>query len=60
MGNYVYIRTEPGLWTVGFYDPKGNWHAESDYDNTAEAAKRCHYLNGGQAEQEGREAGEIG
>ena len=21
---WVYIRTEPGLWTVGFYDPDGD------------------------------------
>jgi len=45
--NYVYIRSEPGLWTVGFYDPNGKWRPESDWDNTNDAAKRVHYLNGG-------------
>lgn len=44
---YVYKRTEPGLWTVGFYDPKGVWFPESDHDKEEEAAKRVHYLNGG-------------
>jgi len=23
---YVYIRSEPSLWTVGFYAPDGKWH----------------------------------
>ena len=27
---YVYIKSEPGLWTVGFYDPNGKWIPESD------------------------------
>lgn len=53
--NYVYIRSEHAgvrgaehdLYTVGFYDPQGNWQSESDYSTTAEAAARVHYLNGG-------------
>ena len=45
--SYVYIRSEPGLWTVGFYDPAGKWIPESDHDNRQEAAERVHYLNGG-------------
>ena len=45
--NYVYQRSEPGLWTVGYYDPDGNWHSESDHDSTEKAAERVHYLNGG-------------
>lgn len=44
---YVYIRSERGLWTVGFYDPSGKWHPDSDWDNRAEARARVHYLNGG-------------
>jgi len=43
---YTYIRTEPGLWTVGFYR-EGDFESESDHGSTAEAAERCHYLNGG-------------
>lgn len=44
---YVYIRTEPGLWTAGFYEPDGSFNPESDHDSPAEAARRVHWLNGG-------------
>lgn len=44
--NYVYKRTEPGLWTVGFYDPSGKWEPESDHTDREEAAKRTAWLNG--------------
>ena len=44
---YVYKQTEPGLWTVGFYDPSGNWHPESDHDSSEKAAERVAWLNGG-------------
>ncbi len=44
---WVYIESEPGLYTVGFYDPQGKWHPESDHDTRQEAAERCHWLNGG-------------
>ena len=44
---YVYIRSEPGFWTVGFYDPSGKWHPDSDHDNRDDARKRVNYLNGG-------------
>ena len=44
---YVYKQSEPQLWTVGYYDPDGKWIPESDHENTKEAAKRVHYLNGG-------------
>lgn len=47
MTQWVYKRTEPGLWTVGFYTPEGEWEAESDLDNKTEAAQRVHWLNGG-------------
>lgn len=45
---YIYIRSEPGLYTVGFYDPSDKWQPESDHADKEEAAKRVHYLNGGQ------------
>jgi hypothetical protein len=44
---WVYIRSEPGLWTVGFYDPQGNWNPESDWGSTEDAARRVNFLNGG-------------
>jgi hypothetical protein len=44
---YVYIRSEPTLWTVGHYDPSGKWISESDHDDEEKAAERVHYLNGG-------------
>jgi len=49
---YVYRMTEgpsaggPGLWTVGFYTPTGEWEPESDHDSKREAAARVAYLNG--------------
>jgi hypothetical protein len=43
---YVYIRSEPGLWTVGFYSPDGKWHPESDHNDRDEAAERVAWLNG--------------
>lgn len=44
---YVYVQSEKWLWTVGFYDPSGEWHAESDHSDREEAAKRVAWLNGG-------------
>ena len=29
---YVYIKSEPQLWTVGFYTPSGEWVTENDYE----------------------------
>jgi len=46
---YVYIRSEPGLWTVGFYRPDGTWISESDHDSREAAAGRVAYLNGSDA-----------
>ena len=50
--NYVYIETEKGVWTVGFYAPIGVdrtsvFQPESDWNSKEEAAERVHYLNGG-------------
>ncbi len=49
---YVYVQSEPGLWTVGFYDPSGRWHADSDYDNRSDAAARVAWLNGSGKQEE--------
>lgn len=46
---WVYLRSEPGLWTVGFYTPSGQWHTDSDHDNRDDARARVHYLNGATA-----------
>jgi len=43
---YVYIRSEPQLWTVGFYKPNGEWVPESDHSSRDGAAKRVAWLNG--------------
>ena len=43
---YVYIRSEPNLYTVGFYAPDGQWHPDSDYDDRNGAADRVAWLNG--------------
>lgn len=51
MNGYVYVESEHGpdgtLYTVGFYDPKGEWHPESDHSDRDAAASRVNYLNGG-------------
>lgn len=46
---WVYIRSEPGLYTVGFYGPDGKWNADSDHGSQEDAAVRVHYLNGGKS-----------
>lgn len=48
MSSWVYKKTEPGLWTVGFYAPDGEWEPESDHRSSDAAADRVHWLNGGQ------------
>jgi hypothetical protein len=46
MNGYVYIKSEPGLWTVGFYKPDGRLEPESDHGEREAAADRVAYLNG--------------
>lgn len=43
---YVYIMTEPGLFTVGFFDPDNRWCTDSDHAKRESAARRVAYLNG--------------
>ena len=50
MSTWIYKRTEPDLWTVGFYGPDGTWEPESDHGSRDEAADRVRYLNGGTQE----------
>ena len=45
---YITTREKSGvLYTVGFYDPNGNWHTDSDHDTRGPARDRVNYLNGG-------------
>lgn len=44
---YVYIQSESHLWTTGFYDPKGEWHPDKDFERQEDAAERVAWLNGG-------------
>lgn len=45
---YVYIESEHEVYTVGFYDPAGEFISESDHYDTQKAAERVRYLNGGE------------
>lgn len=59
--NWVYISSEPDLYTVGFHHPDGKWEPESDHASSEEAAQRVRWLNGGSSalsEQEEKEAKE--
>ena len=47
---WVYIQSEPNVFTVGFYHPDGQWEPDSDYSTRTAASERVHYLNGGVAE----------
>jgi len=53
MNQYVYIKSEPRLWTVGFYKSDGTWEAESDHSSKEDAAARVHWLNGGKKDADG-------
>jgi len=44
--NWVYILSEPQLWTVGYYDINGAWEPDSDHETPDAAAARVAYLNG--------------
>jgi len=46
--SYVYWKSEPQLWTVGYYRPDGSRETDSDHSLKEDAAARVHYLNGGQ------------
>lgn len=45
------VNEEGRLYTVGFYDPTGKWHSDSD-GTKEECATRCNYLNGGKGSEE--------
>jgi hypothetical protein len=43
---WVYVRSKPGLFTVGFYDFNGDWQTDSGHNSREAAAERVAYLNG--------------
>jgi len=43
---WVYVKSEPNLWTVGYYSYDGKWHSDSDWETKEEAVERVSYLNG--------------
>jgi hypothetical protein len=43
---YVYLNRSLGIWTVGFFDPKGKWQPESNHCSSLQAAERVAWLNG--------------
>jgi hypothetical protein len=46
--SYVYVQSEPNLYTVGHTDPvTGRWHPDSDHATREAAAERVRYLHGG-------------
>lgn len=44
---WVYLQSEPNLYTVGFFNPSDEFTTESDWGTKEEAAERVNYLNGG-------------
>ena len=44
---YVYKNTEPGLYTVGYYEPSGKWQPDSDHSSVEAAQDKVTILNGG-------------
>ena len=47
---YVYLKSKgEEVYTVGFYDPKGDWITESDHGTKEKAAERVAWLNGGKS-----------
>lgn len=44
---YVYFGENTPPWIVGFFHPNGSFVEESRHEEREKAAKRVHYLNGG-------------
>lgn len=43
---HTVVQSEPGLWTVGYYQPDGSWCAMSDHNDKLEAHEYAARLNG--------------
>jgi len=37
----VIIKSEPGLWTIGHYSPRGDWNPIEDFGDLEEAKTEC-------------------
>ncbi len=44
---YRIFAHQSNSFEVGYYDPSGEWHEESNFSCREHAAQRVHYLNGG-------------
>lgn len=44
---YVFIKSEPRLWTVGFFQPDGKFYPIEDFSSPEEAGRHTAFLNGG-------------
>lgn len=44
--SFVYRKHEPGLYTVGFYAPDGDWVTESRHTLRPDTVARVRWLNG--------------
>lgn len=44
---WVYLESEPGVWTVGWSRPTGEWVSVKDFHAEEAAAYCVHYLNAG-------------
>ncbi|MBW7572152.1 hypothetical protein [Caproiciproducens faecalis] len=45
---YIYQKSEPGVWSVGYYTLSGTWQQESKWNSAAEAMEHAHSLNEGE------------
>ena len=45
---HTFRKSEPGLWTVGFWHAAGQWIPIDDFSNQWEAAAYVSFLNGGE------------
>ncbi len=48
---YFYRNIKDNLYTVGVCLPNGEWIPESDWEIIEDAARRVHYLNGGNSRE---------
>ena len=56
---FVYIQSEPQLWTVGIYASDGKFIPERDHGLSKEAADRVCYLNGGKLRSAGTPGADV-